>query len=156
MRSRVNCQRFRFRGKDSAYLTLAWLTGEYVYIATAVLFLIPASMIVFAGVGIKRRWYEVPSHDWSDRARIASLIVGACAILAGFFGKLAWLRAGGDPHGMGTPGGVWMILRKLFFSALALSAFFALLAKGRGRVLTLIALGIAFAADTVVYLLQMD
>jgi hypothetical protein len=113
-------------------------------------------MIVFAGIRMKRHWYEVPSHDWHDRAGIASLIVGACAILAGFLGKFAWLRAGGDPHGMGTPSGVWMILRMIFFSALVLSAFFALLGKGRGRVLTLIALCIAFAADTMLYLLQMD
>lgn len=57
---------------------------------------------------------------------------------------------------MGTPAGIWMILRKVFFSAMVLSAFFALLGKGRGRVVTLIALGIAFAADTMLYLLQMD
>ena len=127
-----------------------------MYVATAVLFLIPASMMVFAGMSMKRRWDEVSSHGWSDRAGIASLIVGTCAILAGFLGKLDWFRAGGDPHGMGTPSGVWVILHKMFLSTLVLSALFALLGKGRGRVLTLVALGIAFAADAMLYLLQME
>ena len=127
-----------------------------MYLTTAVLFLIPASMIVFAWMSMKRYWDGVTSHYWRDYVGIASLIVGSCAILAGFAGKLTWLKAGGDPHGMGTPAGIWMILRKVFFSAIVLSAFFALLGKGRGRVVTLVALGIAFAADTMLYLLQME
>jgi hypothetical protein len=113
-------------------------------------------MIVLAGLRIKRHWNEAAAHNWNDGAAIASVILGIGAVSAGFFGKIAWLRAGGDPHGMGTPSGVWMILRGIFFFALVLSAFFALLGKSRGRVLTLIALGIALSADTMLYLLQMD
>ena len=127
-----------------------------MYVATSVLFMMPASMIVLAGISMKRRWDEVSSHDWRDRAGIASLIVGAGAILAGFLGKLDWFRAGGDPHGMGTPSGVWVILRKMFLSTLVLSALFALFGKGRGRVFTLVALGMAFVADTMLYMLQME
>ena len=130
-----------------------------MYIATAVLFLIPASMIVFAGMGMKRHWNELPSNEWSDRAAIASLMVGTCAIVAGFLGKVAWLRAGGDPHGMGTPNGIWVLLQRIFLTALVLSAVLALLGKGRGRVLTVLtlsALAVAFAANTMVYMLQMD
>jgi hypothetical protein len=127
-----------------------------VYIATAVLFLMPALMIILAGISLKRRWNEMSSHDWSDRAGIVALIVGTCAILAGFLGKLDWFRVGGDPHGMGTPTGAWVILHKTFLSTLVISAVFAFMGKGRGRVLTLVALGIAFAADTMLYMLQMD
>ena len=127
-----------------------------MYVATAVLFLIPASLIVFAGVRMKRYWHEVPTHDWREQIGVASLFVGCCAILLGFVGKLAWLRAGGDHHGMGTPSGVWIPLRKTFFLAIPLGAFLAFLGRGKGRVLTFIALGVAFAADTILYLLQMD
>jgi hypothetical protein len=116
-------------------------------------------MIVFAGMGMKRHWNELPSNEWSDRAAIASLMVGTCAIVAGFLGKVAWLRAGGDPHGMGTPNGIWVQLQRIFLTALVLSAVLALLGKGRGRVLTVLtlsALAVAFAANTMVYMLQMD
>jgi hypothetical protein len=53
------------------------------------------------------------------------------------------------------PPGAWVILHKMFLTSLAISSIFAFMGEGRERVLTLVALGIAFAADTMLYMLQM-
>jgi hypothetical protein len=124
--------------------------------AAAILFLIPMSLIVFSGIRMKRSWDAVPTHDWRDRLGVASAVVGCCAILLGYAGKVAWLRAGGDPHGMGTPNGVWVPMHKLFFLTLAIGAILAIIGRGSGRALTLIAIGVAFVADTMLYILQME
>jgi hypothetical protein len=114
------------------------------------------TLLALACIMMKRSWDASRTHDWRDHFGVASVIVGCCAILLGYVGDLAWLRAGGDPHGLGTPNGVWKPLLKLFLLALPIGAFLATMGRGRGRVLTLIAIGAAFAADTMLYLLQME
>jgi hypothetical protein len=57
---------------------------------------------------------------------------------------------------MGTPRGVWVPLHKLFLSALLIDVCLAIAGRGRGRVLTLVAIGVAFGADTMIYFLQAE
>ncbi len=57
---------------------------------------------------------------------------------------------------MGTSSGIWVPLQKSFLCAIPAGAGLAILGKGRGRVLILLALFAAFAADTLAYVLQMD
>ena len=125
-------------------------------VAVVILFLIPMTLIAFSGVRMKRSWDSVRTHDWQSKVGLASVVMGCCAILLGYAANMAWLRAGGDPHGMGTPGGAWVPLHNLFFSALLIDVCLVITGRGRGRVLTLLAIGVAFAADTMVYLLQAD
>lgn len=124
--------------------------------AAAILFLIPMTLIAFAGVRMKRSWDAVRTHDWRNKVGVASVVVGCFAVLLGYAGKVAWLRAGGDPHGMGTPMGAWVPLHKLFFAALLVDVCLAITGRGRGRILTLFAIGVAFAAETMIFFLQAD
>ena len=121
-----------------------------------ILFLIPMTLIAFAGVRMKGSWDSVATHNWQSTVGLASVVVGCCAILLGYAAKVAWLRAGGDPHGMGTPRGVWVPLHKLFFSAVLIDVCLVITGRGKGRLLTLVAIGVAFAADTMIYFLQAE
>lgn len=127
-----------------------------MYAATVILFLIPTSLILIAWMRARRRWDANRFLGWRERCVIAGMVVGSCAILAGLLKNLLWWRAGGDPHGLGTPYGIWAPLYRVFFFALLLSGSLAVLGKGKGRLVTLAALVVAFASDTVVYLLNMQ
>ena len=81
---------------------------------------------------------------------IAALVAGSCAIAAGLSFLFAWLHAGGNPHGMGTPPGLWQVLRWVFWSALLGTIVLAVLAKGRERFFILAAIVSAVLADFVV------
>jgi hypothetical protein len=127
-----------------------------MYVMTVVLFLVPASLIVIAWRSANRYRHKSQVRDWRDHLMIGALILGSCAIPMGLVGNLAWLHLGGNPHGLGTPQGMWIPLRRVFFSAIAISACMAIFGKGGGRVLTLVALAVAFVSDTMVVLLQME
>jgi len=127
-----------------------------VDVAVFILFLVPVTLITFASVRMNRSWDAARTHDWRNKVGLASVVVGWCAIFLGYAAKVAWLRAGGDPHGMGTPRGVWVPLHKLFLSALLIDVCLAIAGRGRGRVLTLVAIGVAFGADTMIYFLQAE
>ena len=68
----------------------------------------------------------------------------------------AWLHAGGNPHGMGTPTGIWQVLRWVFWSALLATIALTILAKGRGRFLILTAVVSTVLADFAVIRLDFD
>lgn len=125
-------------------------------VATVVLFLVPAALILIGWIRANRYRQRALAMNWRDHFVIAALSVGSCAIAFGMAGNFAWLHLGGNPHGLGTPQGAWIPLRRAFFSAIMISACLAILGKGCGRVMTLVALAAAFVSDFTVGLLQME
>jgi hypothetical protein len=127
-----------------------------VYKAAIVLSTIPALLMVFAwtrAFGIRR---DPVVPNWRVYCLFASLIAASCAIAVGLAESLAWLNAGGDPHGMGTPLGSWEPLRRLFLWTLLLTALLALFAKGRGRIAGVAAAAAALFANVMVAVITFD
>ena len=87
---------------------------------------------------------------------IAALVAGSFTIAAGLSFVFSWLHAGGNPHGMGTPPGLWQLLRWVFWSALLGTVGLTILAKGRGRLLIVAAMASAVLADFTVIWFDFD
>jgi hypothetical protein len=75
-----------------------------MYIAAVCIFLIPTLFVVLAW----KRWSKIHPNllvpKWRFHCLTACLIVASVAIPTGLSESFAWLHAGGNPHGMGTPG----------------------------------------------------
>jgi len=69
---------------------------------------------------------------------------------------LAWLHSGGDPHGMGTPPGIWQPLGRVFKWTLAAAVTLAIFGKGKSRLLVVGAAVADVLAGVMVILLDRD
>ena len=101
-----------------------------MYVLTIILFAAPCSLILAAWNRALKARRVVPEADWRMKCLIIALVAGSCTIAAGLSFVFAWLHAGGNPHGMGTPRGVWQVLRWVFWSALLGTIVFTSLSKG--------------------------
>lgn len=127
-----------------------------MYVLTIILFAAPCSLILAAWNRALKARRVVPEADWRMKCLIIALVAGSCTIAAGLSFVFAWLHAGRNPHGMGTPRGVWQVLRWVFWSALLGTIVFTSLAKGRGRFLIFAAMLSAVLADFTVIRLDFD
>lgn len=87
---------------------------------------------------------------------MGALLVASIAIAMGLATILAWLHVGGNPHGMGTPPGVWLIFGRVFWWTLLASVVLAIVGKGNGRFFVLGAALAVVLADLAVIMLNMD
>jgi hypothetical protein len=127
-----------------------------MYVVTLVLFSVPCFLMLSAwSRAVKARQAALKS-DWRIACLIAALVAGTGTIVACISFVFAWLHAGGDPHGMGTPPGLWQVLRWVFWSAFLGTIGLTILAKGRGRFLILAAIVSAALADFAVIRLDFD
>ena len=127
-----------------------------MYVVTLVLFSVPCLLMLSAWSRAVNARQAVPKPDWRITCLIAALVAGSCTIAAGLSFVFAWLHAGGNPHGMGTPPGLWQVLRRVFWSALLGTIGLTILAKGRGRFLILAAIASAVLADFAVIWFDFD
>jgi hypothetical protein len=127
-----------------------------MYIVTLVLFAVPCFLMVSAWSRAVKTRQAIPKPDWRMNCLITALVTGSCTIAAGLSFLFAWLHAGGNPHGMGTPPGLWQVLRWVFSSALLGTIVLTILAKWRGRFLILAAIVSAVLVDFAVITLDFD
>jgi hypothetical protein len=126
-----------------------------MYVLTLVLFSVPCFLILVAWSRAVKAKQAAP-RDWRMNCLIAALVTGSWMIVAALAFLFAWLHAGGDPHGMGTPPGLWQVLRWVFWSALLGTIVLTILAKGRGRLLILAVIVSTVLADFIVIRLDFD
>jgi hypothetical protein len=126
-----------------------------MYIVAVFLFLTPIVLIV---VGWNRalRHSDPSQSNWRTTCRTTSLLVASIAVAIGLAAMIAWLHVGGNPHGMGTPPGVWRILDRVFWWTLLSSIVLAIVGKGRGRFFVFGAAVAAVLAGFAVIVLNMD
>jgi hypothetical protein len=127
-----------------------------MYIVAVVLFLIPGSMLLFAWLRGHRYTHGTTVRNWRDHCLTASLIGASFAVLIGMAANIFWLHLGGNPHGMGTPVGLWVPLRRIFLWTISIGLILAILGKGKGRFIACGALDTAFASDLMIGILDMD
>jgi len=127
-----------------------------MYILTLVLFAFPSLLIAKAWNGVVKAQSASRTPSWRTNCLIAALVTGSCMIAAGLAFLFSWLHAGGDPHGMGTPDGIWQVLRWVFWSILMGTIALTILARGRGRLLIFAAVITTVLADFAVIRLDFD
>jgi hypothetical protein len=84
-----------------------WGTPVGLYLLTVVLFLIPCSLLWAGWKHAVKGSQQPPQMNYRSKFTAASLLVASFATVAGMGCMLAWLHAGGNPHGMGPPSGIW-------------------------------------------------
>lgn len=127
-----------------------------MYITATILFLIPTVLITVAWDRSSKSQLDSIVPRWRFYCLISSLIVATLAIAVGLVESYAWLYAGGNPHGMGTPRGLWVPLRRLFLDAVLICVMLGLVAKGKGRFIGISTAIAAFASSTMVVILDFD
>ena len=127
-----------------------------MYIVAVGLFLVPCCLVLTGWIRAVKGWQKLSAPEWRCNCVTASLLLASCAIPAGLAFIFAWLQSGGDPHGMGTPPGVWQPLARMFRWTLAASVALAIVGKGKGRFLALTSAVSAAFAPFAVMMLDMD
>jgi len=127
-----------------------------MYLGVFCLFLVPGLLIVLAWMRLGAAKADSRVPRWRFYCLIACLVAGSCTIPIGWAGSVAWLSVGGDPHGMGTPPGIWMPLNRIFFWGVVTSALLGLCAKGSGRILAIAAAISALLASMAVIILDFE
>lgn len=127
-----------------------------MYITATFLFLIPTVLITVAWSRSNKAQLDSRLPKWRFYCLISSLIFATLAIPIGLGESYAWLYAGGNPHGMGTPAGLWVPLRRLFLCAVLFCVALGLVSKGKGRFIGISAAIAAFASSTMVVVLDFD
>ncbi len=80
---------------------------------TAMLFLLPFSLLCATSI----RWARTPREEtpprWRTYAGACALVGAACATLLTLFFFFSWFQSGGSPHGMTPAPGLWRVLGEL-------------------------------------------
>jgi hypothetical protein len=124
-----------------------------MYVVTLVLFSVPCFLMLSAWSRALKTRQAAPHPDWRIACLVAALVAGSCTIAAGLSFVFAWLYAGGNPHGMGTPPGIWQVLRWVFWSAFLGTIGLTLLAR---EIFILAAIVSAVLADLAAMLSDFD
>ena len=127
-----------------------------MYTVALVLFAFPCVLLLTAGIGALKARRESPTPSWRMNCLTGALFTGSCMIIAGLAFLFAWLHAGGNPHGTGTPPGNWQVLRQVFWCSVVATTILTIFGKGRGRFLLLSAVVSAILANFLVIILEMD
>ena len=124
-----------------------------MYVVTLVLFSVPCFLMLSAWSRALKTRQAAPKPDWRIACLVAALVAGSCTIAAGLSFVFAWLYAGGNPHGMGTPPGISQVLRWVFWSAFLGTIGLTLLAR---EIFILAAIVSAVLADLAAMLSDFD
>jgi hypothetical protein len=103
------------------------MSSPEIYIGSAILFLLPCSLLYFACKGLVQTKNVVPLPKWRRYFVMGALGIAGLATVLHIVWNAAWLYSGGSPHGMGAGPGIWQpmgpILVWTFFIATGLSFF---------------------------------
>jgi hypothetical protein len=128
----------------------------YIYIGSAILFVLPCSLFCFACKGLIQSKTRTPLPAWRKYLVIGALATAGIATVLHIVWNASWLYSGGSPHGMGAAPGMWRplgpVLVWTFFAATGLSLF------GKGKVRALLigwSVSMYFVFEAI-YILQFD
>ena len=106
-----------------------------LYIASAVLFLIPLVLLSSAWFAFKRADIATPLSTWRRYLVYAALSLGSISTVLNMAWNASWLRNGGSPHGMGATPGLWQNLGPFLLWSFIAATVLSVFAKGKSRVL---------------------
>jgi hypothetical protein len=99
----------------------------FVYVGSAILFLLPCTLFGLACRGLIQSKARAPLPVWRKYLVIGALGTAGLATVLHIAWNASWLHSGGSPHGMGAGPGIWQplgpVLVWTFFAATGLSLF---------------------------------
>jgi hypothetical protein len=126
-----------------------------LYIASAILFLIPWSLLVGSWLASHREG-GAPLPSWRRFAVYAGLLVASISTVLNMVWNGSWLHHGGSPHGMGAGPGLWRNLGPFLVWSFATATVLSLFGKGKARALMVgwsISMWVVFQ---LIFMLQFD
>ncbi|HET8924537.1 MAG TPA: hypothetical protein VFN26_16255 [Candidatus Acidoferrum sp.] len=72
-----------------------------MYVATAILFILPCSLLFFAWKSVTKAGTILALPTWRSYVIKAALWIAALAKPLNIIWNVSWLHSGGSPHGMG-------------------------------------------------------
>jgi len=73
-----------------------------LYIVSAVLFLMPGSLLFSAWLAFKRAKVAAPLSIWRRYLVYVALLAASVSTVSNMAWNASWLKHGGSPHGMGV------------------------------------------------------
>jgi len=125
-----------------------------MYIATGVLFLIPCTLLFFAGKNLFSTDGEL--SRWRRYFSKAALCIAGISTIVNIVWNVSWLYQGGSPHGMRAGPGIWEPLDPILVWTLLIALVFSVSAKGKVRVLLLGWSVSMYVVFQLIYVLQFD
>ena len=125
-----------------------------MYIVTGVLFLIPGTLLFFAGENLSRT--ESTLSPWRRYFSMAALFIAIISTILNVVWNVSWLHEGGSPHGMRAGPGIWEPLGPILVWTLLIALVLSVFGKGKARMLLLgwsVSMLVVFQ---LIYMLQFD
>ena len=127
-----------------------------LYIAAAIFYLIPVSLLAGALVRSTGNEQESVQTAWRKYCLQAALLVATAATLMSVLFVVSWFHNGGDPHGMGPSPGLWSILGPTSAYMGTASVTLALFGKGKGRFMVIGWAVTLFLVINLIFMLDMQ
>ncbi len=125
-----------------------------MYIATGVLFLIPGTLLFFAGKNLSRT--ESALSRWRRYFSMAALFIAVISTIMNVVWNVSWLYSGGSPHGMRAGPGIWEPLGPILVWTLLIALVLSVFEKGKTRMLLLGWSVSMYLVFQLIYMLQFD
>jgi hypothetical protein len=128
----------------------------FIYFGSAVLFLLPCSLLYFACKRLFQPQVFLSLPAWRKYFVRAALWTSGLATSLHIVWNASWLHSGGSPHGMGAGPGIWRPLGPILAWTFLAATILNLFGKGKGRVLLVgWSLSMYFVFQ-MIYVLQFD
>jgi hypothetical protein len=132
------------------------MTPPGIYIGSAILFLLPCSLLYFASKGLVHTQTILSLPTWRRYFVKGALWTAGLATLLHIVWNGSWLHSGGSPHGMGAGPGIWQPLGPILVWTFLVATVLSLFGKGKGRVLLIGWSVYMYFVFEMIYMLQFD
>jgi hypothetical protein len=106
-----------------------------LHIDSAVLFLMPWSLLFSAWLAFNRAKVAAPLSIWRHYLVYVALLAASVSTVSNMVWNASWLKHGGSPHGMGARPGLWQSLGPFLVWSFVAATVLSLFGKGKVRVL---------------------
>jgi hypothetical protein len=106
-----------------------------LYIASAILFLLPWSLLVGSWLAFHRAKGVTQLPAWRRLLVRTALLVAVVSTVLNMVWNASWLHSGGSPHGMDAGPGLWQHLGRFLLWSLAAATALGFFGKGKARAL---------------------
>jgi hypothetical protein len=128
----------------------------FIYVATIILFLLPASLLFSATRNTLRAPKSLALPSWRKYIVTAALLAATASTIVHLVWNISWLRCGGSPHGMGAGPGLWQSLGRLLVWSWISAAVLSLFGTWKLRALVVGWFVSMFFVFQFIYILQFD
>jgi hypothetical protein len=127
-----------------------------LFIASALLFLLPWSLLFGSWLTFNRAEVAAPLPTWRRPLVYAALFTASVSTVLNMVWNASWLHHGGSPHGMGAGPGLWQHIGPFLVWSFLAGTLLGLFGKGKVRALMVgwsVSMWVVFQ---LIYMLQFD